>query len=150
MLLSKNELIEALDQMQKVEKNKTYKNNIALVRKYVNMGACDMYRVNPTSTGRINLGDVCECVALYYFDLNSENDTHEIKSFINHGWHTLSDTGRMVVYIVVVNTSDIIKNGLYRIEASKILNKPIKTLKDLKALKPEYITSITNLFKCIK
>jgi len=145
LTLEKKQVIELLTLQAEEEKNKTKKKDLLLFIKFLKKSNLKQFTTERTEKNNINIGFLCENLILNYLGLESENLENEIKSFVINGWNVLTNKNVSNVYIMICNTSNILKNGLYKIEGSKILNKRFTSLKDIKALKMKYIASLTSI-----
>jgi hypothetical protein len=143
--LSKNQVIELLIQQSKQEKNTTKQKDLLLFIKFLKKSSIENFTTEYTEKHNINIGLLCENLVLKYLGLQSENLENEVKSYVVNTWNVLTNEKVSNVYIMICNNSSILKNGLYKIEGSKILNKRFTSLKEIKALKMEYVASLTKI-----
>lgn len=143
--LSKKQVVELLTLQAKQEKNKSKAKDLLLFIKFLKKSSIDNFYTEYTEKHNINIGFICENLVLKYLGLESENLENEIKSFVINSWNVLTNEKVATVYIIICNNSNILKNGLYKVQGSKILNKRFTSLKDIKALKMEYIASLTSV-----
>lgn len=146
--LTKHETIQELKKIKAYhhERHETTKERnmhalINLIR------ACNIneYETTRTQHGHVNIGFICERIALNYFNLTKEDDMHEIKSIVNNSAHVLDNEHVKVVYILIINQK--IK-GLYKVNACFIYGIKL-SVKYLTSLKSDFI-KVCNLHDLVR
>lgn len=143
--LSKKQVIDLLTLQAQEEKNISKKKDLLLFIKFLRKSSLEIFTTEYTEKKHLNIGFICENLVLNYLGLTTENLENEVKSFVVNTWNVLTNENVSNVYIIICNNSNILKNGLYKVQGSKILNKRFTSLKDIKALKMEYITSLSRV-----
>ena len=143
--LNKKQVMELLTLQAEEEKNISKKKDLLLFIKFLKKSSLEIFTTEYTEKKHLNIGFICENLVLNYLGLTTENLENEVKSFVINSWNVLNNEKVATVYIMICNNSSILKNGLYKIEGAKILNKRFTSLKDIKALKMEYVASLTKI-----
>lgn len=117
----KNEVIESLESIIKHHKEQeanTKATNVATLKRLVKKSTIEEYKnVFTNKQGHANIGYIGEALALKYLGLEKEDNSHEIKTFINNPTNILINEDVTDVYIIVVSKY---LNGMYKINADII------------------------------
>lgn len=142
-VLTKNELLENLKINALNTTNTTKKDYINMVAKMVKNCKVENYACTFSTKGNANLGHIIETIALNYFNLNKENEMHEIKALFNNSPNVLTNSSVKVVYVVVCSKH---MKGLYKVNAKDVYNVKL-TNKYLESIKTEKVCSLLQLAK---
>lgn len=134
--LLKNLKINALNTL-----NTTKKDYINMVIKMVESCKVDNYACTFSTKGNANLGHIIETIALNYFNIDKEDEMHEIKALFNNSPNVLTNSNVKVVYVVVCSKK---MRGLYKVDAKDVYNIKLTT-KYLELIKTEKICSLLQL-----
>jgi len=115
-------------------KTRLQKKSLTLLSNQVKKYPDIVYSPRMTPNGLYNLGDITETLVCYMLSIESEDNQHEIKSFILNSWHILTSLEREQVYIL--NTYGK-KTGLYKCSADKIYKRRITNREQLENLLQE-------------
>lgn len=110
------------------ETNTTKKKQLKRLARLINKCNLNNYIVRVSDKGNYNIGDIVECITLHFAELEKETLNFEIKSLVINYPNVLSNEEVKTVYIVVLTQDrkkDKLDNGLYKIDASQVLNKTI-------------------------
>lgn len=117
----KNEVIKSLESIinhHKEQEASTKATNVATLKRLVKKSNIEEYKNAFTNKqGHVNIGYVGEALALKYLGLEKEDNSHEIKTFINNPTNVLNNEDVTEVYIIVVSKY---LNGFYKINADII------------------------------
>ena len=117
----KNEVIKSLESIimhHKEQEANTKATNVATLKRLVRKSNIEEYKnVFTNKQGHANIGMIGEALALKYLGLEKEDNSHEIKTFINNPTNVLVNEDVTDVYIVVVSKY---LNGMYKINADII------------------------------
>lgn len=145
--MKKDVVIEYLKKMiihYNNENDTTRASKTKQVLSLVKRGKIEDFKNVSISKNGVNIGNIMENIALAYFGLNEENETHEIKSLVLNRANILKNENTKIVYFVIMSKY---KNGLYKLEnAQSILNVSVG-IKELRALKLEKVCELGALIK---
>lgn len=128
--LNKKQVISELEKLVVLyssgnRKNATYVERLRTLLRVIKKQAKEnsVYYTTYNKSGHINIGYLVESIALKYLGLESEDEEHEVKSFVLNSWNTLVNEDVKWVYVVVVGNSKKIENGFYKVKANEIRGK---------------------------